>query len=337
MDIRRLAFQVAEKFELQHPFNKDVGTAGEDWYHGFMKRNPEIVTKRANPSADKIQRFNKEKVDRFFDMLESITKEHKLAGIDIYNLDETVITCVAKATESNTSDKSVESGGVTPVEQNKLVTAVMSFSASGAYVPLMLIFPEKNQGFLKGAPAGAWTEYDPSGQMQLNIFIKWLEKFIKFSKATITSPVLLVVDGYRTYLKSLQVLEVAQNNGVHILCLPPFCTSVLQPIQYSFMKTLSIAYTNQIVEWSQSNPKTPVSIDQVFRLFGSAFMAVSLLATPINSFRGTGIWPIDKNLVVEECLETFTTHKKSKNCFFKCHTFFTRQYSFNSSSLNSKI
>ena len=39
-DLRRLAFEIAEKNKIPHQFNKDVGMAGKKWYYQFMKCRP---------------------------------------------------------------------------------------------------------------------------------------------------------------------------------------------------------------------------------------------------------------------------------------------------------
>lgn len=38
--LRRMAFELAEKLNLDHNFNKEIRLAGRDWLTGFFKRNP---------------------------------------------------------------------------------------------------------------------------------------------------------------------------------------------------------------------------------------------------------------------------------------------------------
>ena len=302
MDVRRLAFQIAEKFNLPHRFNKDVESAGEDWYRGFCKRNPEASLKRTDSLVEKNQGFTKEKVYKFFDYLERTIKKYKFEASDIYNLDEAVITC---SLQCNSKISPPQKGSMSSDTQ-KLVTAQICFSASGAYMPLMLIFPcdKKCKSVLDGAPSGSFAEFDSTGQMQLNIFLKWLKKFIVFSRASKDTPVLLLLDGYKSYLKTLGVLEITQENGIHIICLPSHCTDKLQPIQYSFSKTLSAAYTNEVTKWTESNPECSVSIYEVYELIGNAFTKISTVDIPQESFRNTGIWPPDRDLFEDKLTPT---------------------------------
>jgi hypothetical protein len=42
-DLRKLTFQLAEKDELKHRFNKEKGIAGRRWPQGFLQRNPRMA------------------------------------------------------------------------------------------------------------------------------------------------------------------------------------------------------------------------------------------------------------------------------------------------------
>ncbi|XP_017773660.1 PREDICTED: uncharacterized protein LOC108560565 [Nicrophorus vespilloides] len=41
-EIRKLAFDVAEKHSLPHTFNKEKKIAGKKWFYAFMRRNPQL-------------------------------------------------------------------------------------------------------------------------------------------------------------------------------------------------------------------------------------------------------------------------------------------------------
>lgn len=67
-DLRRLAYQLAEKYKLPHRFNRKKEIAGKKWYYKFMKDNPCLSLR--TPEATSMARargFNKESVYEFFD------------------------------------------------------------------------------------------------------------------------------------------------------------------------------------------------------------------------------------------------------------------------------
>lgn len=42
LELRRLAFEFAEKNRIAHPFRKESRLAGKDWLAGFLRRNNEL-------------------------------------------------------------------------------------------------------------------------------------------------------------------------------------------------------------------------------------------------------------------------------------------------------
>ena len=65
-DVRRLAYEIAERRGIQHHCNKASGMAGIDWLDGFLKRYSDLSIRR--PEATSLARavgFNKPKVQQF--------------------------------------------------------------------------------------------------------------------------------------------------------------------------------------------------------------------------------------------------------------------------------
>jgi hypothetical protein len=92
---------------------------------------------------------------------------------------------------------------------------------------LLFIFPRlrmKNE-LLDGASPGSWIECNENGWIAKEIFVKWLKNFITWSRATKESPVLLL-DGHASSRKRLELINtsIAGENGVILLCFPPYCT-----------------------------------------------------------------------------------------------------------------
>lgn len=65
-DFLEMVFQYAEKNKIVHPFKN--GTAGEDWFIGFKKRNSDLTLRRPEPtSIARARDFNRPQLQRFFD------------------------------------------------------------------------------------------------------------------------------------------------------------------------------------------------------------------------------------------------------------------------------
>lgn len=92
-DVRSLAFELAERNNINHPFNRDVALAGWDWFYGFRSRHKNLSLRIAEPtSAARLQGFNPVAIDRFFDILEDLPQ--KFPPSRVYNVDETSVCTV---------------------------------------------------------------------------------------------------------------------------------------------------------------------------------------------------------------------------------------------------
>lgn len=94
-DIRYLAFELALRNNLNHPFTKSRIIAGKKWLNGFLRRHPTLSIRTPQSiSAARIKGFTKENVDKFFDIYESGLAKIKYSPNRVYNVDETGITVV---------------------------------------------------------------------------------------------------------------------------------------------------------------------------------------------------------------------------------------------------
>lgn len=106
-----------------------------------------------------------------------------------------------------------------------------------ASVPVGLCYPHSNlptknvpENFREGAPPGTAFRNSDNG---------WIKGalYLQFSIATIQSarPVLLIQDGHSSHL-SIDLVELASANDIHVLCLPSHNTHILQPLDVSSFK-----------------------------------------------------------------------------------------------------
>lgn len=95
-EIRQLAFQIAEKYKLDHPFDRKLEMAGADWLRLFLRRHPELsLRKTENTSLARLQGFNRETVNEFFILLEKVMTDVNYAPDQIWNVDETGFSTVS--------------------------------------------------------------------------------------------------------------------------------------------------------------------------------------------------------------------------------------------------
>ena len=153
--------------------------------------------------------------------------------MQIYNCDEIGVSVVHKP------GKIVAEMGrhkVYAAKKGKMHTILTCISASGNALLPMMIFPRKQTppgNFHEGAVVQTLFCNSPNGWINNDLFLQWF----KFFLANIpTRPVLLIMDGHGTHM-SIELIELARSNGVHLLCLPPHTTHTLQPTDVGIFKS----------------------------------------------------------------------------------------------------
>lgn len=112
-DVRKLAFDLAEKYNLPHAFNTEKKMAGKKWFYAFIRRNPRLSIRQPEAtSLARVKGFNKKNVQHFFDLLESSITKFNLTPDRIFNVDESGFSTVQKRTQKIVAKKGKHQVGV---------------------------------------------------------------------------------------------------------------------------------------------------------------------------------------------------------------------------------
>jgi hypothetical protein len=303
MDLRRLAYQLAEKNNLNHGFNREKKAAGEDWLRGFLLRHPTLSVRQPEATSQaRAMAFNKPNVAKFFDSLQKLLEEHKFSASRIFNVDETGLTTVQR-----TSSKIIalrgrrQVGSRTSAERGQLYTTVICMNAAGSFIPPLIIFPRKRMKIelMDGTPPDSIFACHESGWMQTDIFQKWFEHFLAHTSASVNNPALLIMDGHGTHTNNIELIDMARTNGVTLLCIPPHCSHKLQPLDIAFMKPLKTFYDQECERWLRQHPGRTITMFQTGAIFGTAYLKAATQVVGVNGFRKTGIYPFNRDIFEE--------------------------------------
>ena len=237
-DVRRLAFDVAQKAGVAHPFNFDKGLAGKDWMYGFFARHRDLSIRKAQ--ATNIARavgFNRPKVLEFFQVYSVVFSIFSFPPSNIWNMDETGVTNVHRPHNIIATKGVRQVAKMTSGERGQMVTLICAMNAIGNYLPPMFIFPRVRmvEGLLTGSPPQSVGHANPSRWTDHELFVKWLQHFVDATTALkLPAPHLIILDGHNSH-KSLAAVEFARTNGLHLLTLPPHCTHRMQPLDRTFL------------------------------------------------------------------------------------------------------
>lgn len=303
LDVRKLAFDVAEKNGMAHSFNRQKGVAGKKWYYNFMKRHPDLSLRTPEcTSLARARGFNRASVSKFFDLLENICDRNALDGTRVFNVDESGFSTVQKRCQKIVATKGKKQiAGLSSGERGVNTTAVCCCSAAGQFVPPMIIFKRKRMApELKiGAPEGSLVEISESGYIDSSLFVKWLQFFVDTVHPSQERKVLLCLDGHTTHSKNLQALELARESGVIMLQLPAHTTHKLQPLDVTFFKPLETFYIQEMQKWMRANPNASVSMFNVASILAPAYRRAATIENAASGFRSTGIWPVNRDIFGE--------------------------------------
>lgn len=302
IQFRKIAFACAETIKIDHNFNRETKMAGPDWLEGFLKRNPMIsVRKPEATSIHRIQGFNKEEVDRFFNNLEIVFGKYKFEPSQIYNVDETGISTVQEPEKILAKKGQKRVGSITSWEKGKTITVICAMSATGAYIPPLFIFPRQRHSTLleKDGPPRAAYECSHNGWTNEEIFLKWLRHFIKHANPTVDRPALLVMDNHNSHA-TLNAFNLCKENNIVMLSIPPHTSHRLQPLDVTFFGPLKKAYYRECDLHMKSHNLVKLTPYDVAALFQKAYSRVAAIDKGISGFKTTGIFPINANIFSDD-------------------------------------
>ncbi|XP_046679250.1 MFS-type transporter clz9-like [Homalodisca vitripennis] len=241
--------------------------------------------------------FIKERTDIFYDTLTQIVDENKLQASDIFNVDETALSTVQRPRKVLAQKGKHEVGSMTSAERGTLTTGIFCMSAAGVFVPPMLVF--KGLRFKPewkiGAPPGTTFDMTENGWSNAEVFLNWLKTFVSFIKPSKDKQCLIILDGHTSHTKNLEAIEYARDHGVILLSLPSHTSHRLQPLHVSFFGPLK-TYFHKACEVYFRTHLTKITVSHISHLLNESYPKSAVVATAINGFRATGIWPINKDL-----------------------------------------
>lgn len=301
-DTRVLAYEMAKINSKNMPLSWEKNkAAGIDWLQGFLKRhnNDLSIRQPEGCSLSRASSFNEHNVNLFFNNLEkAYSRSEKFSdGTRIYNLDETGTTTVQKPKKVLSSKGTKQVSQCTSGERGVLVTTCCIISATGSALPPVMVFPRKKfkHHMLNGAPPGTLGLATPSGWMNGELFTSVMKHFIQYSGSSKENPTMLIFDNHESHL-TIETINLAKENGVTIVTLPPHCSHKLQRLDVSVFASFKANYNTAVDSWLLHHPGTPLSIYDVAACVGTAYERCMTPANIRSGFRKTGIFPFDRHV-----------------------------------------
>ncbi|XP_065664813.1 uncharacterized protein LOC136086445 [Hydra vulgaris] len=194
-------------------------------------------------------------------------------------------------------------------ERGTNVTMITAVSASGNTLPLMFVFPCKNYKdyFVNNGPPGIGVG-NRSGWVADIEFKNFMQHFIRHVKSLNEYKILLILDDHSSHLH-FETLNLAKENGIVMLFLPPHCSHKLQPQDVSvfgpFKKYLSVAQD----AWLKNNPGKAIKTYDIPKIVSDS-LSLAITCTNITKcFQKTGVYPYNASIFADYFLPPFVTNR----------------------------
>lgn len=302
---RQLAFEFAKKLGkekglLSEKSKENKTAAGSHWLYSFLERNPELSVRQSEGlSLARAKGMCREEVGSFFDLLQETLEKNDLMDKPscIWNMDESGIQLNNKPGKVLASKGSKDVHVLTSAEKGENITVVACNNAVGTFLPPVLIMKgiRKKPEHLLGLPPGTDIYMNKqSSYINSDLFLRWIKEHFLPRKGP--GKALLILDGHTSHC-SVEMLELADQNDVVVICLPSHTTQALQPLDRSFFKPLKDYFKEAAQDFMFNNKERKIDRMNAGKLIGEAWKKASTVANGVSGFMATGIYPLNRNVI----------------------------------------
>ena len=143
--------------------------------------------------------------------------------------------------------------------------------------------------------------------MDLELFYGWLSNHFT-TWIPPARPVVLIVDGHSSHI-NLQTACFARENGILLYCLPPHTTHALQPCDVGVFGPIKKSWNKCVPRYVCDHSGEAVDKAKFARVFKGAWEDAIKISTIVNSFKTSGICPLNRRSVSAEKLSPSVVYK----------------------------
>lgn len=229
-----------EANKLKTPFKNNI--PGDEWFRNFKTRHNLSIKKPQSVEYARKKMTDPFIINEYFDILDNCLTDLLLRDKPnrIWNLDESSFSHDPYKTKIVGARGKPCSRTVSgPGREN--TTVLSAVSASGLKAPPLIVYKGKNiwdawvpdeehsfPGMAFAASKKGWMESD--------IFLNYFQKTLLPALGQ-ERPILIIYDGHSTHI-TIALIELAMENNITILKLPPHISHLLQPLDLSVFRSL---------------------------------------------------------------------------------------------------
>lgn len=229
---------------------RDASPVGKLWAHNFIQRQPELRTRWARKyDYQRAKCEDRETISKWFTLVRNTITKYGIQDDNIYNFDETgfMMGVIFNGMVVTTSDGR---GKLAQPGNREQATVIQAVSAQGWAVPLFIILAAQYHQISWHQECGlpmTWP-IKPTEKGWTNNKAG-LEFIAHFDRHTISrtkgSHRLLILDGHESH-HSTEFELYCKAHNIITLCMPPYSSHLLQPLDVGCFAPLKQAYGRQM-------------------------------------------------------------------------------------------
>ncbi|XP_038074804.1 jerky protein homolog-like [Patiria miniata] len=280
---------------------------GRNWYYGFLTRWKNIIRPRRPSRLDHLraEMSRRSILEAYFGKLLEVLEKYNLRDCpaQIYNVDETGITRDHKPPKS--LGPSQGAFNAVSCGRGPIHTIIACGNAMGNRLTPYIIFKgaRVRQEWTEGTLSGTGYNATKTGWSNSATFLQWFKGHFLPQVGSVR-PLLLLYDGHSTHI-SVQIIEEARLEGVHLFVTPPHTSHILQPLDVGCFAPFKATYNRAVHNWLHKYKNTGCILveEDIASLACKAYMMGISSDSLVSSFRCTGICPFNPDVVLSKLPE----------------------------------
>jgi hypothetical protein len=178
---------------------------------------------------------------------------------------------------------------------------------------MIYMYPRKRavpESMKIGAVPGTMFMTSANGWITQEIYLEWFKFFIKSIPPA--RPVLLIEDGHGSHI-TLDVIELARKNDIHLLCLPSHTSHILQPLDIGVFKSFKSGYSKACRKYIMENPGRVITSEAIMSLVGGTWAQSITPMNILSGFKKSGISPLNPSEASDRMLAPAKVFKPSSD------------------------
>ena len=111
-------------------------------------------------------------------------------------------------------------------------------------------------------------------------------------------PALLIMDGHGSHV-SIDVIELARDNDIHLLCLPSHTTHILQLYDIGVFKLFKFNFSKACTRYLAANPGRVITSDRLASLVAEAWPHSFTALNVMSGFKKCGVFPLNPSEICD--------------------------------------